>query len=56
MDEEILEAMAQYDPTYEVEEEDTEELMQSCHLERPSTADRGEGNDVWCLCSCWINL
>lgn len=42
MDEEILEAMAQYDQTYDGDEEDEEELLRSCYFERPSTADLGE--------------
>lgn len=39
MDEEILEAMAHYDQTYDGEEEDEDELLRSCYFERPSTAD-----------------
>ena len=42
MDEEILEAMAQYDQTYDGDEEDEDELLRSCYFERPSTADLGE--------------
>ncbi|XP_078346621.1 katanin-interacting protein-like isoform X3 [Oculina patagonica] len=42
MDEEILEAMAQYDQTYDGDEEDEDELLRSCYFERPSTADQGE--------------
>ena len=42
MDEDILEAMAQYDQTYEGDEEDEDELLRSCYFERPSTADQAE--------------
>ena len=42
MDEEILEAMAQYDQTYDGNEEDEDELLRSCYFERPSTADQAE--------------
>ena len=42
MDEEILEAMAQYDQTYDGNEEDEDELLRSCYFERPSTADQDE--------------
>ena len=42
MDEDILEAMAQYDQTYEGDEEDEDELLGSCYFERPSTADQAE--------------
>ena len=42
MDEEILEAMAQYDQTYEGDEEDEDELLRSCYFERPSTANQEE--------------
>ena len=42
MDEEILEAMAQYDQTYDGDEEDEDELLRSCYFERPSTVDLGE--------------
>lgn len=42
MDEEILEAMAQYDQTYDGNEEDEDELLRSCYFERPSTADQEE--------------
>lgn len=42
MDEAILEAMAQYDQTYDGDEEDEDELLRSCYFERPSTADLGE--------------
>ena len=42
MDEEILEAMAHYDQTYDGEEEDEDELLGSCYFERPSTADQAE--------------
>ena len=38
MDEDILEAMAQCDQTYEGDEEDEE----GCYFERPSTADQAE--------------
>lgn len=47
MDESILEAMAQYDETYEGEGEDADELMQSVHLARPATADRGDDSEVY---------
>ena len=42
MDEDILEAMAQYDQTYDGNEEDEDELLRSCYFERPSTADQDE--------------
>lgn len=42
MDEEILEAMAQYDQTYDGDAEAEDELLRSCYFERPSTADLGE--------------
>ena len=42
MDEEILEAMAQYDQTYDGDVEDEDELLRSCYFERPSTADLDE--------------
>ena len=42
MDEAILEAMTQYDQTYDGDEEDEDELLRSCYFERPSTADQGE--------------
>lgn len=42
MDEEILEAMAQYDQTYDGDVEDEDELLRSCNFERPSTADLDE--------------
>lgn len=42
MDDEILEAMAQYDQTYDGNEEDEDELLRSCYFERPSTADQDE--------------
>ena len=42
MDEEILEAMAQYDQTYDGNEEDEDELLRSCYFERPTTADQAE--------------
>ena len=42
MDEEILEAVAQYDQTYDGDEQDEDELLRSCYFERPSTADLGE--------------
>ena len=42
MDEEILEAMAQYDQTYDGDEEDEDELLRSSYFERPSTADQDE--------------
>ena len=42
MNEDILEAMARYDQTYEGDEEDEDELLVSCYFERPSTADQAE--------------
>ena len=42
MDENILESMAQYDQTYEVDEEEDDVLMRSYNFERPSTADQGD--------------
>ena len=42
MDDDILEAMAQCDQTYEGDEEDEDELLRSCYFERPSTADQAE--------------
>ena len=42
MDEEILEAMAQYDQTYDGDEEDEDDLLRSSYFERPSTADQDE--------------
>ena len=42
MDEDILEAMAQCDQTYEGDEEDEDVLLRGCYFERPSTADQAE--------------
>lgn len=42
MDEEILEAMAQYDQTYDGDVETEDDLLRSCYFERPSTADLDE--------------
>lgn len=42
MDEDILEAMAQYDQTYDGNDEDEDELLRSCYFERPSTANQDE--------------
>ena len=46
MDEEILEAMAQFDQTYDGNEGEEDELLRSCYFERPSTADQDEGGGV----------
>ena len=42
MDEDILEAMAQYDQTFDGNDEDEDELLRSCYFERPSTANQDE--------------
>ena len=42
MDEDIQESMAQYDQTYEGDEEDEDELLGSCYFEQPSTADQAK--------------
>ena len=46
MDEEILDAMAYYDQTYELAEDEQDVLMYSGYFERPSTADRGDDSSV----------
>ena len=55
MDEEILEAMAQYDQTYDGNEEDEDELLRSCYFERPSTADQVEEGVSIQLCTDLVN-
>ena len=44
IDDDILDAMAHYDQTYELAEDEVDVLMYSGYFERPSTADRGESD------------
>ena len=46
MDEDILEAMAQYDQTYEGDEEDEDELLGSCYFEQPLPIRQRKGLDM----------
>lgn len=56
MDEDILEAMAQYDQTFDGNDEDEDELLRSCYFERPSTANQDEEGVSIQLCTDLVNI
>lgn len=52
MDEDILDAMAYYDQTYELAEDEVDVLTYSGYFERPATADRGDDSSVSVVLLC----